>query len=836
MTAPFRPVEGSSHLREIDLQALVQIYPGLADAPVSTLLLAEMLARTSTTPDRDIAVLLAGEGDLPFRPARVLMQDYAGLPALLDIAALRGQIAAEGRDPTEIGLSRPVHLVVDHSVMAMKTGPGAEAFNLDHEYANNSERFEFLKWAEQAFANLTVVPPGLGIVHQMNLEHFSEPVREADGWLLPDSLVGTDSHSTMCGGLGVLGWGVGGIEATAVLLDLPVAIPASKVVGVRLLGKPAPGVQATDIALQLTRFLRDLGVVGQIVEFFGPGLASLSVADRASIANMAPEYGATAGFFPADLRTAEYLETQGRAEPAARLRGWLARQPILTTSRQIRFSREVSFDLGAVGQTIAGPKLPHQLTTTRAVADSFGPGSVTAGLQDGDIVLAAITSCTITSNPRAMIAAGLLARNARARGLAPHPRIKASFSPGSRQVSQYLIDLGLLAELDGLGFSIAGYGCMTCVGNGGDLDPQLEEAIRAGSIAAVAVLSGNRNFEARIHPLIAQNYLMSPARVVAQALLGHMRQDLETADLGGGVRLADIWPDEAEIEAHLARIAVRDRDPRPPAVLARWSALPPGTGPIFPWPEGSSFFRPPEPGFAPPAGAVLTDAAPLLHLGDAITTDHISPVGRIAPDSPAGRHLAAMGVAPDRFGTYGARRGNPVVMRMGTFANPRLQNALATREGWFSRHRDADADDAIEAVAARYLHEGRPTVIIAGENYGIGSARDWAAKGTAALGVRAVIARSFERIHRTNLALLGVLPLQIDTLPAIDLRTTLVSISETVDKVLSGAILPLQFKKVDGVEIEIRARCRLDTAFEVECWRAGGMLQMARLGRTAWAV
>lgn len=814
-------------LREIDFAALIAARPEFADAPVAKLMLAEILLH-GPEPEVELAKLCAGQGDLGFRPARVLMQDYAGSPALLDIAALRGDLHDAGGDGARIGLSRPVDLVIDHSVMVMQTGHGAEAANLDHEYAQNAERFAFLKWAEQAFDGLRVVPPSFGIVHQMNLEHFSEPVRRQGDWLIPDSLVGTDSHSTMCGGLGILGWGVGGIEATAVLLDLPVAVAVPKILGLRLEGRLQAGVQATDLALALTRLLRDLNVVGQIVEFHGPGLASLSVADRASVANMAPEYGATAGYFPFDTAVADYLCNQGRPDVAARLRDYLARQPALADARLRRFDREAVFDLSSVSVTIAGPKLPHQTNLPAEVAALY-PATLpqALGRRSGDIVLAAITSCTITSNPRAMITAGLVAKAARAKGLRLGLQIKASFSPGSRKVSDYLRHLGLLSELEALGFGVAGYGCMTCVGNSGELDPQIEAAAREG-ISLCAVLSGNRNFEARIHPAIAENYLMSPALVIAQSLLGHMRADVTTTDLGHGVYLSDIWPSEAEVQAHLARINMPlSPDVTRAAALARWDALPAPQGPLFDWPAGSTFFTKPLGGFGPPQTPVLERAVPLLVLGDAITTDHISPVSRIAPDSPAGKALAAQGVETADFGAYGARRGNPQIMRKGTFANPRLGNALAGRIGWFTKHIPSDEIITIDQAAERYQVENRTVVIYAGENYGIGSARDWAAKGTAALGVRAVIAKSFERIHRTNLALVGVLPLQITDWPdaAQDYDLTL-DISPSQMQAGMDVILKMTQRHTHTV-IEIAAKCRLDTSFEVECWQAGGMLSLA---------
>ncbi|MGO4574196.1 aconitate hydratase [Microvirga sp. 2TAF3] len=815
---------------EIDLERAAERWPALATLPTTLLTFVEALLR-SGRPDREerIDEVIARETDLIFLPHRVLMQDYAGLPALLDVAGLRDALAERGFDPHTLQLARPVDLVVDHSIIATTTGPGADRANLQREYAGNAERFAFLRWAEQAFPNLSIVPPGHGIVHQINLERLGVPIRAEAGWIFPDSLIGTDSHTPMAGGLGTLGWGVGGIEATAVLLGLPVTIAPPRTIGVRLNGRPRAGVLATDVALRLTQFLREHGVVGGLVEFFGPGASWLSVPDRASIANMAPEYGATCALFPFDERCADYLRLTGRAKAAGRLERYLARQPLWRAERTRRFDLELDFDLAEVGRGVAGPSLPHQLRTLAQVPSTIKAAHPSRDeLSDGDVVLAAITSCTNTSNPAAIVAAGLLARNAVARGLSVHPRIKTSFSPGSRAVPAYLEALGLLAPLQRLGFWVAGYGCMTCVGNSGELDARVEQAVQAEGLNVAAVLSGNRNFQARIHPLIRSNYLASPPLVVAYALAGTVLRDLdrdpvaEAAD--GPVFLRDLWPDEAEIAAALVRIGPAGHNSESGPDEA-WQALSAASGACFPWETGSSYLRRPIIETAAPSDTVLTGARILLHLGDAVTTDHISPVGRIAPESPAGLWLEAGGIARAEFNTYGARRGNAEVMRRGTFANPQLRNFAVERPGWWARHMPDGDIDTIDAVAARYRASGTPTVIVAGENYGIGSARDWAAKGTSALGVRAVIARSFERIHRTNLALAGVLPLQCEDLPDLTGNVTL-DISVAPDAVAPGAILPLEIS-CGVVRGQATLRCRLDTAFEVECWRAGGMLAAA---------
>lgn len=817
---------------EIDLATAAVQFPKLATAPYSITVMAEALLRTGGTDAAEkVAALLDRKGEAEFRPARVLMQDYAGLPALLDVAILRDMVGEAGHDPESVQLACPVDLIVDHSIITNAVGEGADARNLADEYADNRERFAFLRWAEQSFPGLRVVPPGNGIVHQINLEQISQPVQQRNGWLYPDTLIGTDSHSTMAGGLGIVGWGVGGIEATATLLGLPVTIAPPVTVGIHLTGAPAAGVLATDIALQLTRYLRERGVVGQLLEFVGPGAAALSVQDRATIANMAPEYGASCALFPFDVRTLAYLRDTGRSGAAQRLQAYLARQPLLDATREREYDIVYTFDLSTVTVTVAGPSLPHQARSLAEVATLI-PVAASQGdvLRDGDIVLAAITSCTNTSNPEAILTAALLAQRADALGLKVDARIKTSFSPGSRSVSAYLARLDLLAPLARLGFAVAGFGCMTCVGNAGELHPGVGEAITAGDLNVAAVLSGNRNFQARIHPLIKSNFLMSPPLVVAYALAGTTSIDLDTTPLAHGedgpVYLRDVWPAQSEVAQLMDQLADHPADV-PAADAGPWQALSFVPGARFSWDADSTYFaRSADTAGAGPMGQVLHEARPLLWLGDAITTDHISPVGRIAADSPAGQYLANAGVAVKDFNTYGARRGNPEVMRRGTFANPRLQNQLLDKAGWWTALLPQGDIMSIDAAAAHYRGARQETVIVAGQNYGIGSARDWAAKGTFALGVKAVLAQSFERIHRANLALVGVLPLQYEQLTEFGSDITF-SIAVSPEAVRPGAMLPLQVHTAGKVHT-VEVRCRLDTEFEIACWRSGGLLAYAQ--------
>jgi aconitate hydratase len=818
----------------VDLESVARYYPALATAPRTQLLFAENLLRHD---GGAIALenLLAGQGELSFRPYRVVMQDYAGLPALLDIAALREAAAAAGREPAAIELACPAALVIDHSIRTTHTGPGAAERNLAEEHAENAERFGFLRWAEKAFRRLSVVPPGNGIVHQVNLERFGQVVVDDGEWILPDTVIGTDSHTPMINGLGVLGWGVGGLEATAALLGLPVSMTAPTITGVYLQGSPPSGLLATDIALRLAELLRREGVVGQFLEFFGAGVEHLSVPDRATIANMTPEYGATASLFPVDRQTLAYLRQTGRQVDAARTETHARRLGLWADPDEVprAFGRVISCDLSRMRLVVAGPRLPHEVLELADVPKSV-PASrrgACSELQDGDIVIAAITSCTNTANPAAMITAGLLARNAGARGLRVSQRIKTSLSPGSRAVTAYLEKLDLLKPLQEVGFWLAGYGCMTCVGNSGDLAPAVSAAV--GDKNVVAVLSGNRNFAGRIHPLVKASYLASPPLVVAFALAGSIRLDLTREPIAqtpeGPVFLADLWPAADEVADAVRRAGFSTDGDEYAAANPAWEALPAQDSSLFRWPRASSYLTLPRLDADAPGKTVLPPARPLLVLGDHITTDHISPVGRIAPDDPAGRYLQDLGIAPDAFNTYGARRGNAEVMRRGTFANASLENVLAAgRHGAWTRHHPSDEMLTVFDAAERYAAEQVPLVVVAGKAYGIGSARDWAAKGTRALGIRAVLAEGFERIHRTNLALVGVLPLQwlVPPRPSLQGHET-ITIETPSSELEPGAVLTVRVLGAEGGCRLLEARCRLDTTFEVECWRAGGMLPWA---------
>ncbi len=727
----------------------------------------------------------AGEADaeLPFRPSRILMQDTAGVAALADLAALRDHAAAHGHAPDAVDAAIPIDLVIDHSLRVDHSGVAdAAARNLALEFARNGERYAFFKWAQQAFGRLSVVPPGQGICHQINLEQLtrgSVPVPDAQGLRMAETVIGTDSHTTMVNALGVLGWGVGGIEAELAALGSPVPIPLPRVCQVELTGAPAAGVTATDIALHVSAVLRGAGVVDQIVEYSGAALDHLTLPDRAALANMCPEYGATAALFPVDPATLDYLAAMGR-EPAeveayrayAKATGlWRDAGP------ERRYSRTICVALDAVVPVMAGPHRPQQVHPLDAVPASLRAefpdadlgGAAAATLRDGAIAIAAITSCTNTANPDLMLAAGLLARNALARGLTVPGWVKTSLAPGSRRIARMLEQAGLQGALDALGFQIVGFGCTTCVGNSGELKPELTGG--AAPDLLVAVLSGNRNFENRIHPAVRANYLASPPLVVASALAGNLGVDLSCDPLGNGrdgqpVFLRDIWPSAADIAA--IRAGLTDTAAAP-ADTAAWDVLAAQTAPRFAWDSTSTFIQPP-PFFAAAPRRLDGDivaARPLLVLGDNVTTDHISPIGRIQPASPAAAFLRASGAAEGSFGSYGDRRANHHVMLRGTFDNARLANALADRTGPCTPGPDGTMLHVFDAAMA-YAAQDVPVVVLAGANYGTGSARDWAAKGTALLGVRAVIARSFERIHRANLIALGVLPVVLEAdMPAI---------------------------------------------------------------------
>lgn len=774
-----------------------------------------------------------------FMPARIIMQDYSGTAVVVDLAALRSVLAAEGLNPDKASPRIPVDLVVDHSLILAHTGPGALARNLEAELADNLERYAFLKWAEVTVPELTVVPPGQGIIHQLNMERFAQPVCNRDGWLMPDTVLGTDSHTTMINGLGILGWGVGGIEATAAMMGQPVEMPMPRSIGLRLTGEKRAGIQASDIALTLTERLRSVDVVDCVIEVYGPGVAALGVEDRATIANMCPEYGATACLFPMDEAALAYLAHQGRAPDQISLaRRYLRRNGLMADPDETAlFNERLDFDLSRCGLSAAGPARPDQRCDLTLLGTAFRagfPDAVTDGpgdLKDGDLVLAAITSCTNTANSQAMVAAGLVARAARRLKLTVPRHIKCTMALGSTAAAEDLRSLGLLADMEALGFHVDGYGCGACVGNSGGLSPDVEEILERGDITVAAILSGNRNFPGRIHPRIRANFLTSPAAVVALSLAGNIRGDLETDPIahdpaGRSIHLADLWPSPEDIAAEIAAL------PQVRHVLetdrTRWDTVPAPQGAIFPWDSDSSYLVQP-PFFDLPApdadDPVLAAAVPLLFLGDAITTDHISPVGPIGVDSDAGRYLSGSGIAPPAFNTYGARRGNHNVMLRGTFANPRLQNRLSSRIGPWTRVAGRGGELSVVEAAEIHRAADRQMVVIAGKTYGAGSARDWAAKGTRLLGIRAVIAEGFERIHRSNLVCAGVLPIQVASVTEFPITADMsLSIALSWMDLVPGAWVSLDYRSGDGATGSVEAQLRLDTEQDVAIVRQGGLL------------
>ncbi|TRO83104.1 aconitate hydratase AcnA [Trichloromonas acetexigens] len=811
-----------------------------------------------------------GEREIAFRPARVLMQDFTGVPAVVDLAAMRDALVRAGGEAQTVNPRIPVDLVIDHSVTVDYYGT-ADAFarNVAAEMERNRERYTLLRWAQLAFDQFRVVPPGTGICHQVNLEYLGRTVwsEEQDGRKLayPDTLVGTDSHTTMINGLAILGWGVGGIEAEAAMLGQPVSLLIPEVVGVRLTGALRAGVTATDLVLTLTEMLRAYGVVDKFVEFFGPGLNRLPLADRATIANMAPEYGATCGFFPIDGITLDYLRLTGRDEATlALVEAYAKAQGLWRTddAPEPLFSAVLELDLAEVVPSLAGPKRPQDrvpLTALKAATEqaigaqnlerSVQMAGTEQELRPGDLVIAAITSCTNTSNPAVMLGAGLLAKKAVARGLGVRPWVKTSLAPGSPVVSDYLQRTGLQDFLDRLGFRLAGYGCTTCIGNSGPLDEPVARAIAEGDLAVGAILSGNRNFEGRIHPLTRLNWLASPPLVVAYALAGTTRIDLDREPLGTGsdgkpVFLREIWPSPAEIAELAGRIDAELFRARYANVFhgqESWRQLPVPTGLTYAWDSASTYVQEP-PFFLSPTEvergfAGFRDARVLALLGDSITTDHISPAGAIPAESPAGRYLLDRGVPQEEFNSYGARRGNHQVMLRGTLANIRIRNEMVPGvEGGVTRHLPSGAELSIYDGAMRYQAEGTPLLIVAGKEYGTGSSRDWAAKGTLLLGVRAVLAESFERIHRSNLIGMGVLPLQFR--PGENRKTLGLDGNERFsldggDQPLTpGQTLTLRINRGDGRAEVISVLCRLDTQIEVAYYQSGGILNdvLRRLG------
>ncbi|MFQ5784647.1 MAG: aconitate hydratase AcnA [Alphaproteobacteria bacterium] len=807
--------------------------------------------------------------EIAFRPARVLMQDFTGVPAVVDLAAMRDAMAALGGDAARINPLSAVDLVIDHSVMVDHFGTTAAfARNVEAEMRRNGERYAFLRWGQAAFDNFRVVPPGTGICHQVNLECLARVVwsQDDDGGAIafPDTLVGTDSHTTMINGLAVLGWGVGGIEAEAAMLGQPISMLIPEVIGFRLTGSLREGATATDLVLTVTQMLREKGVVGKFVEFHGPGLDHLALADRATIANMSPEYGATCGFFPIDRETIAYLEASARPAGTVALVEAYARAQGLwrdADTPEPVFSDGLELDIGTVEPSIAGPRRPQdRIALSQAKARFAEALGATFGrrdaadrhvapvdgrdyeIADGSIVIAAITSCTNTSNPSVMLAAGLVARKARARGLGVRPWVKTSLAPGSQVVTDYLERSGLQADLDALGFNLVGYGCTTCIGNSGPLDPAIADAISHGDTVACAVLSGNRNFEGRINPHVRANYLASPPLVVAYAIAGSMTVDLAAEPLGEDgegkpVYLRDIWPSNREIHETLRRAVTpemfAERYANVFAGDAAWREIDGGGGLTYAWSEESTYVRRPpyfdDMGAEPPGVADIAGARLLALLGDSITTDHISPAGNIAPDSPAGRYLIERGVEPADFNSYGSRRGNHEVMMRGTFANIRLRNEMAPgTEGGWTRHMPSGEQMTIYDAAMKYRDDGVPLVVVAGREYGTGSSRDWAAKGTILLGVRAVIAESFERIHRSNLVGMGVLPLVFKD--GATRKTLALDGSETFDFTgLTGGITPgmdvaCRIVRANGASDDVTLTCRIDTVDEAEYYIHGGIL------------
>ncbi|MEO6432363.1 MAG: aconitate hydratase AcnA [Sphingomicrobium sp.] len=809
--------------------------------------------------------------EIQYRPARVLMQDFTGVPAVVDLAAMRDAMKSLGGDAQKINPLVPVHLVIDHSVMVDEFGtPQAFGRNVELEYARNGERYEFLKWATQAFDNFNVVPPGTGICHQVNLEHiaqtvWSSPDQSGVDVAYPDTLVGTDSHTTMVNGLGVLGWGVGGIEAEAAMLGQPVSMLIPEVVGFRLDGELNEGITATDLVLTVTQLLRAKGVVGRFVEFYGPGLDHLSLADRATIANMAPEYGATCGFFPIDGRTLEYLRLTGRDEERVALVEAYAKAQGLwrdAAAPDPAFTDTLELDMASIQPSLAGPKRPQDRVVLGDVDEQFNgelrnvykkdsdPRVPVEGMDhdlgNGDVVIAAITSCTNTSNPSVLIGAGLVARKARAKGLKVQPWVKTSLAPGSQVVTDYLNASGLSEDLNALGFDLVGYGCTTCIGNSGPLPEAISKAISDHDLVAASVLSGNRNFEGRVSPDCRANYLASPPLVVAFALKGTVRTDMVNEPIGIGsdgqpVFLKDIWPSNAEIRAmidqHVHSEMFRTRYADVYRGDDKWRSIEVKAGATYGWPAGSTYIANP-PYFT---GITMTAVAPgdivkaraLALFGDSITTDHISPAGAIKPDSPAGRYLLENQVTRAEFNSYGARRGNHEVMMRGTFANIRIKNLMLDGvEGGFTRYCGPGVERgeqmAIYDAAMAYRHDSTPLVIIAGKEYGTGSSRDWAAKGTVLLGVKAVLAESFERIHRSNLVGMGVLPLQFqdgENAACFNLDGSESFTIVGVEDIEPRQDIAVEVTRPDGSSFHITARCRIDTYNELEYYRSGGILQ-----------
>ncbi|WMT45457.1 MAG: aconitate hydratase AcnA [Cuniculiplasma divulgatum] len=817
------------------------------------------------------------DSEIPFKVARVVMQDFTGVPAVVDLAAMRDAARAAGKDPEVINPQVPVDLVIDHSVQVDFYGePNALQENVDKEFERNGERYRFLKWAQNAFHNMRIVPPSVGIIHQVNLEYLAKVVMTRksgnDLWAYPDTLVGTDSHTTMIDGLGVVGWGVGGIEAEAAMLDQPVTFKTPEVIGVKLTGKLRPGVTSTDMVLTITELLRKNKVVDKFLEFFGDGIKSLTIPDRATVSNMCPEYGATVAMFPVDEQTIEYLKLTGRDEEQVDLiEKYFKAQGLFGSQNDVEYSRVIELDLGTVKPSVSGPSLPQQRTDLGRIGDNFlafmeQSGSVMETgsrsqkqvvlksapvkingkdetLTEGDVVIAAITSCTNTSNPYVMLGAGLLAKKAVQKGLRVNPKVKTSLAPGSRVVSEYLKKAGLQEYLDKLGFELVGFGCTTCIGNSGPLNESIERAIVSDNMSTAAVLSGNRNFEARIHRNVKANYLMSPPLVVAFALAGRVTIDMDSEPLGLGsdgkpVFLKDIWPTSDEIlsamKGSISREMFVEKYRNLDEYNPKWKAMEAPSGKTYAWDEKSTYIRKPPffDNFNPDTEieySEILDARPLLVLGDSVTTDHISPAGSFSKDTPAGKYLMERGVMPADFNSYGSRRGNHEVMMRGTFANNRIKNLMVKKEGGFSVHFPDGKEGSVFDVAMQYMKENVPEIVLAGDQYGTGSSRDWAAKGPFLLGVKAVIATGYERIHRSNLVGMGIVPLQFrqgETYVSLK-----VDFSKPMDIIFDQGIKPLgkatfrYYPTGSNDRKTTEVTLRVDTPVEAEYLASGGILQ-----------
>ena len=863
-----------------------QGFDNLSRLPVSIRIVLESLLRNfdgkkvTESDVRNLANYNAadpGEYEIPFTVARIVLQDFTGVPLLVDLAAMRSAVDRMGKDAGMIEPLVPVDLVVDHSVQVDFAGTqDALAKNLDLEFTRNRERYEFLKWGQQAFDTFSVVPPGIGIVHQVNLEYLASGVLSKEGMYYPDTLVGTDSHTTMINGLGVVAWGVGGIEAEAGMLGQPVTFLVPEVVGVHMTGALREGVTATDLALHVTQMLREHGVVGKFVEFHGEGARALPLPDRATVANMAPEYGATMGFFPIDEESSAYLTGTGRTdESVATFEAYYKAQGLwgIPEKGAIDYTDLLELDLGEVVPSVSGPKRPQDRIELPDLADRFtelmgiskndggfekskniddnevtvnSKDGVKDSIKDGSVVIAAITSCTNTSNPSVMLAAGLLAQKANAKGLTVKPVVKTSLGPGSRVVTDYLTKTGLQTELDQLGFETVGYGCTTCIGNSGPLDPGIEDVIQGKELVVASVLSGNRNFEARIHPNIRSNFLMSPPLVVAYAIAGTVDIDLTSQPLGqdfdgNDVFLKDIWPSLEEVRDAISKSmspeVFRKMYTDFEALNPKWNEIPSSTGSVYTWNEDSTYVQDPpffENFSMEPSDIVeIKGARPLGIFGDSVTTDHISPAGAIKPDGPAGRYLSANGVEQSLFNSFGSRRGNDRVMTRGTFANVRIKNLMCpgTEGGvtqFYANGSSSGEQMDIFDAASKYKQDEKPLVVIGGDDYGMGSSRDWAAKGTKLLGVKAVVTKSFERIHRSNLVGMGVLPLNFknadDYEKVTDLSDATFSILGIDNNTEPMSECTLQVTKADGETFELPLTVRIDTPVEIDYYRAGGIL------------